>query len=134
MNVNGNGQRQEAPAIEVARAGGVTVVSLAGEHDMASAPEIEAALSATSDNGCGVVVDLSVAEFIDSAVVHRLFEAHDRLAGRGGRLVVQIGEEHSLRRVLELTSLTETVPVVAVRAEAVALAGGESPGQDRDGG
>ena len=47
---------------------GVSVVSLLGEHDMASADEVRAALQSGLEGSDGMVVDLSQTLFIDSSV------------------------------------------------------------------
>ena len=120
------------PRTEVVQAGWVTVVSLLGEHDLASVPKLQAALSATSQEaGARVVVDLSLAPFIDSAVVKWLFRTHRRLADSGGSLVVQIADGHPARRLLELTQLAEIVPLVATRAQALATTCTLNSGQAR---
>ena len=57
-----------------------------------------------------VVADLSGLSFIDVAVAHALVEAHDRLAGKGKRLVL-LSPQQIVARVLELTCIDQLIPV-----------------------
>jgi anti-anti-sigma factor len=82
---------QSRPALRVVRsAPAVDVFELAGEHDMASAPQLEMALKQSLGEGRGIVADLSEVRFIDSSVIHVLFDTDSALAGQGKQLVLQI--------------------------------------------
>jgi anti-sigma B factor antagonist len=65
------------PEIHITRTGTAPViVALAGEHDIASSRELSVAVQQAVDAGRGVVVDLTDATFIDSAVLRALVDGH----------------------------------------------------------
>jgi hypothetical protein len=54
------------PQIHISQSGSApAVVSLSGEHDLSTSPELDVALTRAVVAGFGVVVDLSEATFID---------------------------------------------------------------------
>jgi anti-anti-sigma factor len=101
---------------------GVVVLQLVGDHDMATAPELEAHLAVGVAEGAGVVVDLFETTFVDSTVIRTLFRCHEELEQRGKRLVLLIRTPSPLARVLEISTLSDTVPCVPIREEAVRIA------------
>jgi anti-sigma B factor antagonist len=91
------------------------VVGLAGELDMAAAPELrerlEAAVTGQPD---GVVLDMTEVTFADSSILRELLRAHGRLDAVGARLILA-GIPTTFARVLELTraqDLLVTAPTV----------------------
>lgn len=101
-------------------AGHVGVVSLLGEHDLATQAELEDAVAAVLDADADVVVDLSETEFIDSSTIHSLERARQLAAERGKRVTVQTSTQHAIvERVLELTGALAAWPVYRTRDEAV---------------
>ena len=101
---------------------GVVVLQLIGDHDMATAPDLEAHLAVAVAEGAGIVVDLFDTTFMDSTVIRTLFRCHEELEQRGRRLVLQIRTDSPLARVLEISTLGDTVPCVPIREEAVRFA------------
>jgi anti-sigma B factor antagonist len=90
---------------------GPVVVSLAGEMDIASAPELARALEALGGaNATAVVIDLSALTFIDSSGISVLATAARDARARGGELVVA-APEGDVRRVFEIVRLAEIVPL-----------------------
>ncbi len=81
---------REAPVTGIARSNGATVVSLAGELDLAESPT-------------RLVVDLSGVKFIDSTALGVLIEARTRMANRRGFLLAAPGLE--TKRALEISGL-----------------------------
>ena len=77
------------PVIRVTSDDGATVVWLAGEHDIATAPWLRRELLAVTAVGADVVVDLSGATFIDASTVRVLSEARARMNGGSAHLVVR---------------------------------------------
>jgi anti-anti-sigma factor len=84
------------------------VVRVAGDIDLSSAPvfgaELEAAIAA---NHGPLIVDLGEVSFMDSAGIEALVRARER-AGERLRLRTV---HRSVRRVLELVSLLEWIPI-----------------------
>ncbi len=92
------------PVAGIARNGGSTVVSLAGELDLYNAHQVrEALLECCAEAPDRLVVDLSGVSFIDSTALGVLIEARTRLANRGGFLLAAPGLE--TRRALEISGL-----------------------------
>jgi anti-anti-sigma factor len=110
----------EASATEVD--GGVRVVSVRGELDLSTAPDLEVPLEQAVSSGDGsVLVDLSECEFIDStgiALIVRAWQRLDRDADGSGRLVLCSGN-NQVRRVLEVTGLEHSIPIHHTRDEAL---------------
>ncbi|MGZ4413929.1 MAG: STAS domain-containing protein [Gaiellaceae bacterium] len=100
--------------------GDVAIVSLLGEHDLATASEVRNALTFAVAQGTHLVVDLSGAEFIDSSIIHALLESVELAAVEGRRVSLQVQTDASVRRVLEITGVLEALPARATRREAIA--------------
>jgi anti-anti-sigma factor len=100
----------------------VTVLELLGEHDMANVDELRKALEEALRASRGIVVDLSKTEFIDSSVVHALFEACAMLQARGGQLVIQLDTDSVVTRPLGIMGLTTAADIRYDRQEAIATA------------
>jgi len=67
-------------SIQAVAAEGVVTIHVRGEIDLATAPQLDAALG--SANGLGVEVDLSEMTFCDGSGLRVLERAHDRLGAR----------------------------------------------------
>lgn len=84
---------------------GIVSVSVAGEVDLATAPELKDALAEVVQNGAtGVLVDLSKATFIDSTTLGVLMGAVKRLRPSGGELVIAC-HDSNIRKIFEITLL-----------------------------
>jgi anti-sigma B factor antagonist len=81
------------------------VVTVRGEIDLASAPELAGLLVELTGQGHRyIAVDLASVEFMDSTGVRALIDASERLRSAGGRLVIQAAHAR-VERVLELTGV-----------------------------
>jgi len=84
---------------------GVSTVSVAGEVDLATAPELKEALTEVVNDGArGVLVDLSNATFIDSTTLGVLMGAVKRLRPTGGELAIACNDPN-IRKIFEITLL-----------------------------
>lgn len=81
------------------------VVTVTGEVDMATAPELREAIAAADLSGGRLVLDLSAVTFLDSAGVAVLFD----YAAQGLELIVTPGSHITM--VLEVTGLTQAATV-----------------------
>ena len=99
------------------------IVSLTGEHDLSTAPEVRRRVEEALSAGGGVVFNLTAAEFIDSVILGIVLEARRRAdeAGIGFATALE-GGESSVRRVLEVTGLDINLPVRGSEREAIDLA------------
>jgi len=89
----------------VERHDGTTVVSVAGEIDIASAPELRECLLDTDGN---VVVDLRGVSFLDSCGIAVLAEASKRLDLSGGTLTLR-KPQGIVRKALEVIGLVDWI-------------------------
>jgi anti-anti-sigma factor len=86
---------------------GAAVVSFTGEHDLATAPAVEALLGSLIEQNELVVVDFSEAEFVDSSMIHTLVKADREARKRGGSFRLQLGTAPIVRKAFELCGLFE---------------------------
>jgi anti-sigma B factor antagonist len=84
---------------------GVFCVTVVGEVDLSTAPELKEALAEVlKHDGRGVLVDLSNATFIDSTTLGVLMGAVKRLRPRGGELAITC-RDPNIRKIFEITLL-----------------------------
>ena len=102
------------------------VVAVAGELDIYTAPQFEAALLHSIDEGARrVVVDLTDVTFIDSTALSVVVGAVKRLRSAGdGSLDIVYGSDN-VRRVFEITGLAS---VLGMYAGSPAARSGAKPG------
>lgn len=119
-------------SVEIERLGdSLWVLQLVGEHDLSTAPTVEAAFERAAQSGTTVVADFSEASFIDSTVIGTLVRSLER----GENLLLVVPRPGAVSRVLELTGLSTRIPVFETRAAALRAvppddrpAGGMPPG------
>jgi len=105
--------------------GSVQAITVLGELDMSTAPELERQLDrALSDPTASVMLDLCDCEFIDStgiALIVRTWQRLDREGGGGGegRLVL-CSHNHQVRRLLKITGVESSISMHERREEALA--------------
>ncbi len=84
---------------------GIFSVSVVGEVDLSTAPELKAALAEVlRSDASGVLVDLSHATFIDSTTLGVLMGAVKRLRPHGGELAITC-RDPNIRKIFEITLL-----------------------------
>jgi anti-sigma B factor antagonist len=106
--------------------GRIVLLRLTGEYDVFWREELREAIGFWLGTGKTVIVDLSDATLIDSAVLQAILVS-DRLARKSGqRLIVRLGKTPVVRRVIELTGLDRVLHCVDSFAEAIRAAQ-ESP-------
>lgn len=111
------------------------MVSVDGELDLHTTPELEQALTTVlSRGGRNVVVDLAGLVFIDSTALAALLRVQPDFRSRGGRLLL-VSEDRRILRTLEITGLDRTFDVEPQlgRAVELVLAGPREPATIRGG-
>jgi anti-anti-sigma factor len=103
--------------VVVERAGDVRVVSLQGEHDLDTAPEVTAILGGAVEGAYPAVVDLTTCTFIDSSMVAVLLEACQAVGLGQFALVIKPGSEPA--RLLDLVAFGAVVPIYKTRRAAI---------------
>jgi anti-sigma B factor antagonist len=90
---------------------GATVLSVNGEIDIRTAPDLRDKLSELEQGGVRtIVVDLSGVGFLDSSALGTLVGANKDLRAGGGVLKVVCAQPNILK-VFEITRLAEVIPV-----------------------
>jgi anti-sigma B factor antagonist len=106
---------------------GLAVLTISGEHDLSTAPELRRRLEGLLDEGTATVVDLSPATFIDSSILGVILDGRRRASdAEVGFAVVHSEGADAVDRVLEVTGLRTELPVHARREQALAAASGSS--------
>jgi anti-sigma B factor antagonist len=116
------GQRDGAPygeafaVVELALEA-VAGVAVRGELELATAPQLTAALDDAIRGSCGpFVIDLSTVGFLDSSGISCLVRAR-ALLGRDDRTLGLVCPPGDIRRVLEIAGVDELVALYASREE-----------------
>jgi len=100
-----------------------TVVAVAGELDIATAPALQRAFTSSAVTGSdGVLVDLSDVTFMDSTGLALLITLDQKLRDRGGRLAISC-PPGAARLLFDVTGVDERFQLYASRdaAEAALL-------------
>jgi anti-sigma B factor antagonist len=106
----------EVGALEL---GGLAGVAVRGEVELASAPDLTAALDDAIRTSTGpFVIDLTGVDFLDSSGISCLVRAR-ALLGQDDRPLALICPGGIARRALELTGIDELVPIYGSREEIV---------------
>ena len=113
----------------VRQVGGLPVITLPAEIDIANAGELRAALLAAAKRGdASVVVDMSGTAFCDSTGLNVLVRAHKWALVEGGALRVVVAEP-TLIRIFTVIGADQMIPVFASLDEAVSAPPGTLVGQ-----
>jgi anti-anti-sigma factor len=107
--------------LQIEQLAGHSVVALHADHDLSTADSLRSALDSACQEGRPIVVDLSAATFVDSAVLGILVSQHDQAKAAGLQFCVVLGDppSRSVQRLVELTRIDTVLTVVSTRAEAV---------------
>lgn len=101
------------------------MLTISGEHDLSTAPELRRRLDVLLDEDAATVVDLSPATFIDSSILGVILDGRRRASDAGlGFAVLHSNGADAVDRVLEVTGLRGELPVHARREEALTAASG----------
>jgi anti-anti-sigma factor len=107
-----------------------SVLSLIGEHDMSSAKSVSNAIRRAAGERRGVVVSVSETDFIDSSIVRELYRGDLTMLEQGRRLVLHLGSEPIVERVLHVGGVLDKLLWTPVLQEAIDLAS-QSDGRTR---
>lgn len=100
------------PLVEVDALNGVAVARLRGELDAANTDAVERALAAAQEPAPrSLVVDLSEATFLDSAMIALLFKLARRLRARRERIALVSPPSSPIRGFLGLSGLSTVTEV-----------------------
>jgi anti-sigma B factor antagonist len=97
------------------------VLTISGEHDLSTAPNLRRRLDSLLEEGTATVVDLSPATFIDSSILGVILDGRRRASEHQlGFAVFHSNGSDAVDRVLEVTGLRAELPVHAQREDACA--------------
>ena len=100
-------------SISVAEVDGRAQVTLRGELDLATAPELEQLLTVRIDASQEVVVDLRGLEFMDSSGIRVLVAAHARAGRTGTRvLIVRPESDSAVAKIVEVAGLDRELNIL----------------------
>jgi anti-sigma B factor antagonist len=100
-------------SISISDRDGRAVVVIRGELDLATAPDLEAAITSRLDDGQDVVVDLRELEFMDSTGLRVLVAAHGRVEGTEQRfLIVRPLPGASIERILAVAGVERVLDLI----------------------
>lgn len=88
----------------VTEAGGIVVVCLEGEFDLANAADLADQIERAHKDGTGLIIDLSDATFIDSTVIHVLISASKVGTAAGKPVVLQVAPSTNVERAIGLSA------------------------------
>jgi anti-anti-sigma factor len=112
--------------IKVDERDGVAVVALVGEHDLSTAPDVDAALRRPKE---GLVVDLSPTTFLDSSILGVVLAVAREAGQRQVPFTVVIPDDSAspARRIFDLTGLASALSVTTDLAAAVDAGNSTAP-------
>ena len=100
-------------SISISDRDGRAVVVIRGELDLATAPDLEAALTERLDAGQDVVVDLRELAFLDSTGLRVLVASHIRAEGGDASfLIVRPRPGAPIKRILDIAGVESVLDVV----------------------
>jgi anti-anti-sigma factor len=102
----------EIARVEVGQLDGAHLVRVSGEIDLSNARAVMGAIGEGVPHDVTlVVVDLSGTAYLDSAGIAMIFRLAERLGNSRQQLHLVVPRDAPIRAVLELTKLTEVIPV-----------------------
>ena len=115
--------------VSVEHTGSTAIVRLAGELDLATAPEVSDVLRGLEPGCKRIILDLTGLEFIDSTGLRLAVTEHDR-ASLDGFEFVMAGAGGAVLKVLRLTGLDVALPLAPDVASVLgdASSNGGAPG------
>ena len=88
------------------------VVTVSGEIDLSNAHDVLEAIGDVVRSGAtAIILDLSGVTFLDSSGIAMLFRLRQRISHSRQELRLVVPPDSPIRRVLELTKVTELIPV-----------------------
>ena len=108
--------------IDSVRDGKAGILTLTGEVDIYTSPQLKEALRAGIEDGATIlIVDLARVTFIDSAALGVLVGAAKRVRPKNGRLDIVCTDEN-ICRLFEITGLDHVFGIYRTREEALRTA------------
>jgi anti-anti-sigma factor len=100
---------------------GIVAVCLDGDFDLSNAAALSEQVERAQENGNDLILDLSQTTFIDSSIIHVLFDAARAVEGRNQTVILQLGTVPIVERALEIADIERVLPRARDREEAVRM-------------
>jgi anti-sigma B factor antagonist len=114
--------------VEIRDEPGHVLITVAGEVDIATVPQLQERLAAPAASGRPLIVDLDLVTFIDAAGLGVLASAASQAAAHGASLHA-VCARHQVRRLFTITGLDRLIPLARPMTQAChnLAAAGEIP-------
>ena len=99
----------------------IVAVCVEGEFDVANASALRDQVDDSLASGNDLILDLSQATFIDSSVIHVLFEAARAVKSKDQTVILQLGTAPIVERALEIVDIDRVLPRAHDRKEALRM-------------
>jgi anti-anti-sigma factor len=99
----------------------IVAVCLEGEFDVSNVSALREEVDNAVAGGDDLIIDLSEATFIDSTVIHVLFDAASAVRGRDQAIVLQLGTTPIVERALTIVAIERVLPRAHDREEAIRM-------------
>jgi anti-sigma B factor antagonist len=114
-------------AVSTEQHGEVAVVTVAGELDMATAPQLQQEVNRLVDDGQShLVFDLAGVSFCDSTGLSVFVRARNRCEAAGGEVSLA-APQRAVQRILEVSGLVEVLHTYPTVEEATKSGGAATP-------
>lgn len=111
-------------SVEEGHEAGVRVIAVAGELDLATAPELCARLDASrAGRRPRLLVDLTDVDFCDSTGLRALLGAAAEVRTHGGRFALVCAPGGDVARLLDMVGAAEVIPILADRMAGLSALG-----------
>jgi len=115
--------------VEIRGEPGHVLITVAGEVDIATVPQLQERLAASAASGQPLIVDLDLLTFIHAAGLGVLASAASRAAAHGASLHA-VCARHQVRRLFTIAGLDRQIPLARTMTQACHnLAAAGDPGQ-----
>jgi anti-sigma B factor antagonist len=117
-------------SFETRAVGGTTVLSVGGDVDLHTAPQLRDRIRTLVDEGTRrLVVDMTAVEFLDSTGLGTLLGSRKQLVALDGRLALAGLSDHVLK-VFEITSLDQVFDIHSTVDEALRGIDNDTPADE----
>lgn len=114
------------PDLHVERDGGAVIVSVSGELDIATYPDVEAAIRESfPSDATALVLDLTGVSFLDSSGVQMLFRLYYSLAHSRREMAIVLAIDARPRRAIEICDSVGLLRLCPTREDALRVIGGD---------
>jgi anti-anti-sigma factor len=114
-------QTSEGTVRVVPETDGILAICLAGEFDIADISVLKHELDSALAGGDHLILDLSETTFIDSSIIHTLFDGVRVARRRNQTVVLQLGTTPIVERALEIAGIERVLPRAHDRDGAVRM-------------